>query len=219
MHVFKHQLTYLSVPKCACTSLKLFLFEVENDFRFRRFKVNRKTYGIHNLVRSIPFGKLPQERITGHHKIAVVRHPVGRIVSCYESKILSGGQHQVKGIDETEFLDAGLPLLPSLAEFVDRLEAYQKASKMILQHSRPLSYFLGQDPGWFDRIYGMFEIEQLNDDVRRRTETNAAVEKRNAAKVKADPSEITPEVIAKINHRYASDHTIFGRWFEPNVAN
>ena len=66
------KLTYVAVPKVACTSTKTMLFEVENGFAFQPFHANGRGFYIHDFYPSIKFGKLPKARIADHTRLAVV---------------------------------------------------------------------------------------------------------------------------------------------------
>jgi hypothetical protein len=45
----KHKLSYILVPKVACTSLKAFFFEVENGLPFRDFRTSGRPWWIHQF--------------------------------------------------------------------------------------------------------------------------------------------------------------------------
>ncbi|WP_299837734.1 sulfotransferase family 2 domain-containing protein [uncultured Jannaschia sp.] len=214
MHLFDQKITYVSVPKCACTTLKHFMFTVQNGFQFRNFTVGAKDYTVHVLSRSVPFEDLAHDRIADHHKFVLVRAPVSRVKSCYESKVLGGAMRRQKDA-KRRLKKKGLPPNPSFAEFVERLSEYQDASPVIRNHSMPLSHFLGVDPGWFDRIYRMSEIDQLAADIRDRTGSDAELVHRNRTTKKIDPSELTPNLVAKIDDMFREDHELYDRWFDP----
>ncbi|WP_299822058.1 sulfotransferase family 2 domain-containing protein [uncultured Jannaschia sp.] len=214
MHLFDQKLTYVSVPKCACSTLKHFMFEVQNGFAFRNFRVGAKRYTVHALSRSIPFAKLAHDKIGDHFKFALVRAPVSRVKSCYESKVLGGEMRKQKGAAR-RLQQAGLPLEPSFREFVEQLDGYRKLSPVVRNHSMPLSRFLGRDPAWFDRIYRLSEIEELAATVRERSGSDAKLRHRNPSKRKIDPAELTPELVAEIDDAFREDHELFSRWFDP----
>ncbi len=164
IHLKKHKLTYISVPKIACTSLKNYFFEVENGFAFKPFRLNGKRHGIHQFALSPKFSMLKSNKMAGHRKITVVRDPWKRIVSCYANKVVAE-----KALHKIEFNRAqeklGLVCDPSLDNFVNLLEHYRAASLITRRHTQPLSHFLGKDPDFFDRIFSIDQLPQMTEYV------------------------------------------------------
>ena len=217
-----HNLAYVSVPKCACTSAKELFFEIENGFPFRQFSVSGVVYGVHKLARSVAFEALPFERIAGYFKVALVRDTVSRIYSCYRDKILGGRAFQAPA-DRQAAVARGLAAEPSFDAFVDRLEDYRALSPVIRHHSQPLSHFLGPDPDWFGRIFDLSQAEDFAALVRERTGRDAAMPHRNPS-LRDDTSAgaISASAAARIRSHYAEDYDLFGAWFthrEPWLPN
>lgn len=83
------KLIYIPIPKVACTSIKLAL---ESD-NCSKDSENYETYmGIHSNA-SAKYEKLSIKDLNNYYKIAFVRNPFDRIVSCYEDKVLKPKQH------------------------------------------------------------------------------------------------------------------------------
>lgn len=85
---YKHKISYYPVPKCACTSLKLVFFRIENGYDFRNFRVNGKMRYIHSFYASRKFANARDLDGDDHFRFAVVRDPVERLLSCYSNRVL-----------------------------------------------------------------------------------------------------------------------------------
>jgi hypothetical protein len=211
IHLSKHKLTYISVPKVACTSLKHFFFEVENGFAFKPFRLNGKRYGIHNFTQSRKFSMIKPKKMAGHRKITVVRDPWRRILSCYASKVVSGKTlHDVEFTQEQKKL--GLVFDPSLDNFVDLLEHYCAASPVIRRHAQPLSHFLGKDPDFYDRIFSISQLPQMIEYVGTIVPAPPAL--RHLNKKTSDKIDISQADVERnrplIEAAYAEDLEVFG---------
>lgn len=213
-HSYKHKITYVSVPKCACTSGKQFAFKLENGRPLKGFKINGETFAIHQMVRSERFEDLPHSQIKGHAKYAIVRHPVARIKSCYESKVL-GKKFGLKKGAKAKFKNAGLSLMPSFEEFIDKLEDYQKTSAMLRKHTLPLKYFMGEDGAWYDRIFDISELSELSGWIKERCGRDVKLRHTNKGSERLPEGALTPALEAKICKMFASDLEIFGQWIKP----
>lgn len=206
------KITYVVVPKCACTSLKDFFFWVDNGFQYREFDLDGRRVSLHRLTQAVRFKDLPQEKISDHLKVAVVRPPVERIVSCYQNKVLSGLFLENAKVKSRLKL-FGINPEPSFNEFVEKLSIYRRLSGNIRKHSQPLEFFLGDDPSWYDRIFSIREMDQLEAWVREKTGSEAVLKRRNASKEKVEKTEISQTAKDLINRKYASDFELFGQFF------
>ena len=221
MYLERSNILYASVPKCACSALKAFCVKVEYGKPFKETELAKDGKTRHGVVDPVPFRKLKNQGPKGAWKFAVVRHPVDRVVSCYESKVLDKPEKLQQRRAQLE--KKGLSLTPDLAEFVDRLEDYQSASNVIRKHSLPLDYFLGDNPEYFDRIYNFSEIAEVPVAINERAGTEVELLKSKNAYVKRLPSgAVTEELCRKILEKYRSDIEIFGPYLGPSkfaVAN
>lgn len=210
VHLPRHKLSYFSVPKVACTSLKLFFFELENGFRFRRFQLNGRTYRVHGFAQSLQLAKT-RDGAEGHTRLTVVRDPWRRILSCYTSKILKNNQ-----LRESDFTPRqkrrGLVVNPTLDQFVEDLDAYRKASFEVRHHTQPLSHFLGRDPAFYDEIYTLGTIPQMIERVAGIAGEVPQLAHKNpsASFGEAIPQDMLDRNKARIEERFAEDLTLYG---------
>lgn len=211
MHLYDHQLSYFSVPKCANTSIKTMLFELENGFKFKPYKVNGQTISIHQIVHNEAFDGQPHDRIEGHKKFTVLRSPEERLLSFYGDKFLSGELKRRK-ID-VQFAERGLPAEPTLDEFVENVEAYRDVNEFMRSHLCPLSYYLSTDPDYFDRIFRVADLDQLPDYLTQFVSTPVELEHMRKRSHRYEGLTLSDANIAHIRDVYAEDYEIFGQYF------
>ncbi len=207
-----HALFYAAVPKVACTALKEALFALENGFPFRGYRINGQPRHIHNSgYPTLLRGRYPEARIAGYHRVAFVRDPVRRFLSAYANRVVA-----LKELTRAKAGPAlaarGLPETPSLAQFIDRFEAYADASASIAHHTRPMVEFLGDDPDYFARLYRLDEMARFIDDIAARTGHQLQVAHRQTGGPKIAPDTLSTAQRRKIEAHYASDYAAFGRY-------
>lgn len=209
----EHKLSYFFVPKVACTSLKYMFYEVENGKRFEPFRINGKLVKIHGLYPSPLFDDCPHAQMADHTRLALVRDPVERVLSCYGNRVVAS-----KELSEAKagkkLKELGLKPNPTLQEFIARLKRYRKAHRSIAHHSRPLSDFLGKNPDYFTRIYPLREIGSFVEEVSKIVGRPLEAERLQTRGPKFSPeTDLTEEERAKIRRIYAEDYEIFGDRF------
>ncbi|WP_068118022.1 sulfotransferase family 2 domain-containing protein [Tropicimonas marinistellae] len=208
----KHALTYVSVPKCGCTSLKHFFFQISNGFEFRRFRLNGHSYYIHQFAKSVAFDALQKKQMRGHRKIAVVRDPVDRVVSCYANKVVD--ERLLERPGSAAFLEErDMPSMPTVGQFIQDLPLYQNAAPGIRHHSQPLSHFLGRDPAYFDRLFSLRELPDLCDYVRAIVGDVPDLRHSQKSRSRAAAAELTEADRQRVDEMFAEDREIFGAFF------
>ena len=218
-----HNIAYVSAPKCACTSIKELFFMIENrsnfnDIRDKRGAIclltNGKKRYIHNFYPSMPFADLPHQEMESTTRFTVVRDPISRLTSCYNNRVkryrsLSPeklASHQIEASPD-----------PSLNEFIGGLEIYRRVPD-INWHTLPLNYFLGDQPEYYEQIFNLCTLDQLETFLSNqlKTEINLphlqnSVEER--AEKESDDSKISKNLIKKIEEIYRADYQLYGRYF------
>lgn len=208
----EYGLGYLSVPKVACTSIKAMMFEVENGFPFRPFSANGQMRWIHSFYPSIPFRELKRGRLRDLHRITVVRDPIKRALSCHSNRVV---QHRELSPEIAgDRLDgSGLPFDPDLPTFVRNIAEYSRRVAEIGHHTAPLTVFLGEDPGYFHRIYRFDELPEMVADVCRITGKAVALDVMQRSGRSAGAGQLSPDETALLKDYYAGDYAIFGAYF------
>ncbi|MEM9230459.1 MAG: sulfotransferase family 2 domain-containing protein [Pseudomonadota bacterium] len=213
-YLWNDNLTYVSVPKCACSSMKHFFFETINGFRFQNFRdKDDKLITVHRFFQSVPFEKLPHAKIAKHFKMALVRKPIDRIFSCYQDKVLNHGALK-KAAERNPETMAGLNPEPTFEEFVRHLARYRMVSTLIRDHTETLSHFLGNDPHYFDLVADISESDRISDHVIRVTGTAATLPHRNRTGSSGKLNGVSAEAISLANEMFAEDERVFGMFFQ-----
>ncbi|MCC5987484.1 MAG: sulfotransferase family 2 domain-containing protein [Pararhodobacter sp.] len=207
----KHALSYLPVPKAACTSLKTLFFEVQNGFPFRPFSTNGRQWWIHDFYKTIPFEQIDHAAIAEHRRIAVLRDPVRRLLSCYSNRVV---HHRELSREKARkpLKRADLPFDPDLPTFIAKLPAYCEAVPSIHHHAMPMVTYLGRDPAYFTRLYPMAELDQLVADMSALAGRELTLEKLQTGGPKIDPESLDAPERARLDDFYAEDYAHYGRY-------
>tara|TARA_R110000850_G_scaffold45965_7_gene115854 strand:- start:1027 stop:1683 length:657 start_codon:yes stop_codon:yes gene_type:complete len=202
-----------TAPKVASTTLKQLAYKVQHGKIFARHMENGKPVHIHHIYPSVPFARINRAKFADMRCYALVRSPLGRVISCYGNRVLAG--KALQGFEvQAALRKLGLPLAPSLTEFIENLGAYHAHSKVIRWHLRPLTVFLGHDPQFYTRVFRFDELEAL-------TALMAASQTAPSApghfqKSPQTVAPVAPGARAKscLHSMFKDDYAAFGAWFE-----
>ena len=180
----KLKLIYVSIPKCASTSLKQTMFFLENRKIWERFEINGKEirihplYPAHNKFNSL-YKKLKVNfDLKEFTKICVVRDPINRIISAYTNKVL----HE-KRLSETFLKNNGLESKyanPNFCQFVENFELYTKVPN-INHHTKPMHEFIGENPSFYDKIYNLKNINEFSELLKLKYDIEFPIPKKQTA--------------------------------------
>lgn len=205
------RLAFFFLPKVACTSFKHMFFEIENGRPFEPFQVNGKRQFVHDLYPFRRFAKLKPAQYEGFARLALLRDPVARVVSCYRNRVVAQ-KALALGDTPARLAAQGLSAKPSLEEFVAHFPAYRRASGAVRFHTQPLSHALGPDPGWFTKLYRFSEIAAAATEIRRITGTDVALPHLQTRGPTMGVRDLSPEGQASLKTHFAEDYTLWGPW-------
>ena len=164
------KLAYYPIPKIACTSMKHAIFRINNEIDYKDInRANRRESGelskrnrcqIHAIYKTEDFSLEAYEALSDYRKIALVRDPMERIVSAYSNRLLSKLVLEKPRIAQ-QLANLGLPIRPTLDEFVHNIADYRRVSQPIRTHIRPIQRILGDDVGRFDLIFHLKNMADL----------------------------------------------------------
>ncbi len=161
-------IAYFGVPKVASSSIKHMLYKLEHGRNFDKADHGRRhIHYVYPDKISVP----PNETggLDGYWKFAVVRDPAKRILSCYGNRIIDYGDLRKGRLARTRAFLLGLSMSPGLDEFILALRRYRLQSGEVRHHSNPYARFLGTDLSFFDKIYTMEMLPELERDLAERT--------------------------------------------------
>lgn len=104
--------------------------------------------------------------------------------------------------------------MPSLDEFVSRLQEYREASNIIRHHTEFLSVFLGTDPHFFDRLFRMSELQEMAAWVNGVAGTSFQLGRLNSPRQRSYPKLGSGSALERIVlDRYQQDLDLYGEYF------
>lgn len=200
-----HGIAYFSAPKCACTSVKLFFFEIENGRPFEKFTINGQPQHIHNAGYQVAaFQNIAKPDYKGLRRFIITREPVKRFLSAYSNRVVHHGVLDVHDVH-------GLPRRPDLATFIARLDEYRRVSADVRHHTRPMTDFYGHDPAWFTHIFDISELRAFRDTICRLTGARTDIPHAQSGGPKLSPDELTAGQTERIERFYEADAAFIER--------
>lgn len=166
------RMAFFFSPKSGGTSLRAFLFHVENKTAFRQFMVQGKPMDANTLVSNYRFNRTDHAALSDYRRFAVVRDPVKRFLSGYSNRVLHYRELSVEAAGKA-LLQEGLPPDPDLATFLENYVGYLRCSQPLARHFLKQQKFIGNDPSYFERIFKLEELTTLTNFVNTACETKA----------------------------------------------
>ena len=167
----KYNIAYIPVPKNACTSIKLLLFELEFGRKFVPFensfdprdegKRNKRTVANIHELRYLSPNLLWQHGTRQFNKnlkynydifFCVVRNPIDRMLSCYKNRVIAQG-----ALNKTIFQDK----IKNINDFIINLNEICKISAEIQHHVEKQVYFLGEQSKIYTHIFNFHQLPKL----------------------------------------------------------
>lgn len=192
----KLNLIYYPVPKNGSTSVRSLIYEIEKGVSFP------EPYNLAVLWGAAP--KFVPLSIPGFDRIAVVRDPIRRFISAYRNRVLyyneiSRERMRNRGVSES------LPERPGIMDFISNLNEYRKIWP-IAQHTHPQTFFLGDDPRFFQRIFHLESLHELEGYISERLSRPVSLPRFRTEGPPADEIKIPPSAIDYLKKVYEADY-------------
>jgi Sulfotransferase family len=198
-------------PKVAGTSMRAFLFAVENGFPLQAFKVQGVASSLtdlaNNMVPNFRFGRVNQKLIETFERIAIVRDPVSRILSAYSNRVLHYRELSSASAGKA-LAKAGLTPDPDLGVLMANLDAYKGCSRSITRHFSHQEMFLGRSRAYYGRIFTVEAIGDMVDYINQRCGTKAIMPRLQDGGQKLDLGSL-PETTRRAVIEYARKSVVF----------
>jgi hypothetical protein len=203
-------LFYFPVPKNAGTSMRACLFEIDNGFAYRDMIVDGKNVQLWSFYGSpgafTPVASLPPGAI----KIAIVRDPWHRLVSAYRNRVLFYKEANPR-LMQHHGVDTRLSPTPTFRSFVENLTEFRKIPA-IAHHTNPQVHFLGDDPAYYDRLFHVERLAELEEFLSTRAGKQVALPRLRTDGPALDAASTEGlDLRALVAERYASDHAFLAR--------
>lgn len=154
------RMAFFFSPKAGGTSLRAFLFHVENGFPFRDYSVQGARVHANTLVVNYRFNRVDHAPLAAYRRFALLRDPVKRFLSAYSNRVLHYRELSIEAAGQ-HLLREGLAPDPDIATFVDNYVGYLRCSKQLARHFLKQQKFVGPDPDYYDRIFMLEEVDRL----------------------------------------------------------
>ncbi|NKX42964.1 sulfotransferase family 2 domain-containing protein [Roseicyclus persicicus] len=154
------RIAFFFSPKAGGTSLRAFLFHVENGFAFREHVVQGKRLDANKLAQNFRFNRVDHEAIAGYRRFALLRDPVRRFLSGYSNRVVHYRELSIEAAGQ-QLLREGLPPDPDLWTFLDNYVGYLRCSKSLARHFLKQQKYIGDKPDYYERIFRL----ETNEDM------------------------------------------------------
>jgi len=154
------RMAFFFSPKAGGTSLRAFLFHIENGFPFRNYSVQGAQVDANSLVANYRFNRFDHNAVADFRRFALLRDPVKRFLSGYSNRVLHYRELCIEAAGP-QLLQEGLPPDPDIATFVENYVGYLRCSKPLARHFLKQQKFIGSDPSYFERIFTLERIDEL----------------------------------------------------------
>lgn len=207
------KIAYFSVPKVACTTIKTFFFEVENNNQrtFEGFLVNEQWVSIHSFYASKRFDEWDHAAVADYLKLAVVRDPVDRFLSAYRNRVMFHNELDKLRLTP-EDVQSGVVARPDLDQYIAHFHRYRELARPIGSHTLPLVEHLGGDAAYFDHVFNIRDLASFVEVVRSRAPFAP-----DMGHYQTGGPEIKPDVLSAAQRKfimdlYAEDYRVFGKY-------
>lgn len=219
------KLIYVSIPKCACTSLKNCMFFLENKYEYKPIKNNGKNLDIHKLYPSMEFNILKKKLenssydISKFTKICLIRDPIKRFVSAYTNRVNHHKELSQKVIEGNN-LDPSLAN-PTFIKFVKHYFIY-KEIRSIQHHTDSMYKFIGDNPSFFDKVFNLNNINQVSDFLKNQYGIEYKIPRLQTGgggSESIDLEEIKenrPNIYKRLQNITSKDYEIFSKYLTDN---
>lgn len=187
--------------KCgSSTCITILGFPFLGEFRYRddRKKIVASGHWREKSIKTVTQSELTEYTT----KIAIVRDPVERFVSCYKDRVLARNKDNLR------------KTITDINEFIENIDRIKLQSMDIRSHTKPLYEVYGKHPEIYTHFINTDNIDtEFLPLIETISETSPIPSARwkNSSAIK--DIELTNDQIKKIKEMYKTDYEIYGRYF------
>lgn len=198
------KLAYFPVPKIACSSVKTCIFDIENKISVEERKRIEPNFKVHSVYRASSFSSAKKGVPQDFEKFAIVRDPLERFFSCFNEKVLIK-KVIVKSKKMTEFCNLNrLKQSPNLEEFVTQFHKYCELP-FFRQHFGSQAYFLGNNLNYFDHLFSIKKLFQLEKLLSEKLDRVIVLPRENVQKKIVGMESLTHNLSVKLENIFNED--------------
>ena len=168
------RMAFFFSPKAGGTSLRAFLFHAENGFAFRDYSVQGARIDANMLAANYRFNRIDHGALADFRRFALIRDPIKRFLSGYSNRVLHYRELSIEAAGR-DLLREGLPPDPDIGTFIENYVGDLRCSKPLARHFLKQQKFIGNDPGYFERIFRLERVGELVDFVNAECGTQAVM--------------------------------------------
>lgn len=188
-------------PKAAGTSVRAFLFELENGFPLKPYQFEGRAYDLNTVANQLVvnnrFKLVDHAAIADFERIALVRDPVRRLLSAYSNRVLHYRELSVEAAGPA-LAAADLAPDPDIDLFMANIARYMQVSKSIARHFSHQEVFLGKSRDYFSKVFQVEDMGSFETEMNRRFGGTAKVPRLQEGGPKIDFHSLAPATRANI---------------------
>ncbi len=178
------RLAYMAVPKCASSTVKRALAELDPDVDTENLIApsDHSSSRWHKVYPTSRFRPHRWETVPDEwFGFTVVRDPLDRLLACYTNRVVERRELHNSPKLRDGIID--LPKDPDADFFFQNLQAYREASSVVKHHSMHIWLFTGPKLEKFKRVYTVEALSKLQDDLADWIQTPVHFHRENTSSV------------------------------------
>jgi hypothetical protein len=207
MYLPSFNIEYFPIPKCACSSMKLALFQLENGFPFKDFRCSGGHIYIHSFIPTMPFSMRAHFGDRDTFRFAIIRDPIDRFLSAYTNRVID--KDELSGDCLARTRSSHLPSRPDIGTFVDLFYEYRSSSESICHHTDPASVFIGSNMAFFNKLIVFSEVSRVSEILHETCKIEIQLPMVQTSSKKLRQSDLTFKQLRKIKSFYEADYRMF----------
>jgi len=202
----KYKIAYFPMRRVASTTVK------------NALRGLAETDGEYKATHGNPMSSRERRLAQGNHIFTIVCDPISRVLSCYGDRVIYHQDLTSSAFSRVSLKLSGLNPKPDIDEFCQNIRAYRFLNDKIRRHTRPQIVSLGDDLGFFDKIYRIFELAELAHDLTERTGKPIVFEHLQTGGPKFNFSDLSKTSRQALLNFTAEDYWLLKGFFTPPEA-
>lgn len=114
--------------------------------------------------------------------------------------------------------DAGLPVSPTFAEFIEHFDLYRQLSRPVRRHTQSYTRYLGDSLAWFDRIFRIEKMRELEAYLTERAGFEITIPKENRSSKKRKATALGTNAIKRLREITQKEYDLVDDYYSFDVA-